>query len=117
MRNALLTLAAILVAGMISLGVSAGVTAQSTPEPQDMNGTPVAAGPSHPAHIHNGTCATLGDVVAPLSDVSGRALNNGTPMAMDMVGSSNAIPVLSSVTKVDMTVADIVAATMPSTCI
>lgn len=107
MRNAFLTLAAVLAAGMIFLGVSGAVTAQqSTPVTQ---GTPVAAGGSHPAHIHNGTCATLGDVVAPLGNVSAEALNDGTPTAMDMVGSGNAIPVLSSVTIVDMALADILA--------
>jgi hypothetical protein len=40
-----------------------GVSAQGTPEA--MGGeTP------HPAHIHSGTCDTLGDVVFPLNDVS-----------------------------------------------
>lgn len=65
---------------------------------------------SHPAHIHSGSCAELGDVVAPLSDVSAAAINNGTPMAMDMVGSPNAIPALSSVTTVELALADILAA-------
>jgi len=106
MRNALLTLVAILVAGMVTLGLSGGVTAQSTPE---MQGMPGMAGGDHPAHIHNGTCTELGDVVAPLSNVSAMALNNGTPMAMDMMGSSDAIPVLSSITTVDMSMADILA--------
>jgi hypothetical protein len=36
--------------------------------------------------------------------------NDGTPMAMDMVGSANAIPVLSSITTVDLAMADILAA-------
>ena len=36
-------------------------------------------------------------------------MNNGTPMAMDMMGSANAIPVMSSVTTVDMALSDILA--------
>lgn len=102
MRNALLTLAAVLVAGMISLGFSGGVTAQSTPVTPGMEG-------DHPAHIHTGTCATLGDVVAPLGNINAMATNDGTPMAMDMVGSTSAIPVLSSITTIDMPLSDIVA--------
>ena len=35
---------------------------------------------AHPAHIHSGTCAELGDVVHPLTDVSADA---GTPVAAD----------------------------------
>jgi hypothetical protein len=106
MRNALLMLAAILAAGMISLGLSAAVTAQGTPPA----GTPTTMGGDHPAHIHNGTCAALGDVVAPLGNINAMGTNDGTPMAMDMVGSANAIPVLSSITTVDLPMADILAA-------
>ena len=105
MRHALFTLAAILAGGMIFLGITAsGVIAQSTPQAM-----PGMAGESHPAHIHNGSCANLGDVVAPLSNVSAQAMNNGTPMAMEgqMMGSANAIPVLSSITTVDMALSDI----------
>jgi hypothetical protein len=104
MRHALFTLAALLAGGMIFLGISGGVIAQSTPQAM-----PGMAGESHPAHIHNGSCANLGDVVAPLSNVSAQAMNNGTPMAMEgqMMGSANAIPVLSSITTVDMALTDI----------
>ena len=107
MRNALFALAALLAAGMIFIGVNGGVIAQGTP--QASPGMPGMSGESHPAHIHNGSCANLGDVVAPLSNVSAEAMNNGTPMAMggSMMGSTNAIPVLSSVTTVDMAIADI----------
>jgi len=35
----------------------------------------------HPAHIHSGTCAELGDVVYPLTDVSAEASTAGTPAA------------------------------------
>jgi plastocyanin len=43
---------------MATLALSATVAAQGA-----------AAGVPHPAHIHSGTCAELGDVVAPLQDV------------------------------------------------
>jgi hypothetical protein len=42
--------------------------------------TPQAGNAPHPAHIHNGTCNNLGDVVYPLNDVSGEFLS-GTPGA------------------------------------
>ena len=41
------------------------------------------AEPSHPAHIHAGTCAELGEVVFPLADVNVQA---GTPVASDDMG-------------------------------
>ncbi len=62
----------------------------------------------HPAHIHAGTCAQLGDVVAPLSNVSGAALVNGTPMAGEPQGPASAIPVEVSITTVSMALADII---------
>jgi hypothetical protein len=43
--------------------------------------TPTTGAPvPHPAHVHSGTCAELGDVVYGLNDVSGEALE-GTPDA------------------------------------
>jgi hypothetical protein len=64
---------------------------------------------AHPAHIHSGTCAELGDVVHPLSDVGASIMMDGTPMAMgDMMGGSDAIPVEWSVTTVAAPLADIV---------
>ena len=106
MRNPLLLFAAFLAAGLIVLGAG-NAFAQATPEPQ---ASPAAGGAAHPAHIHNGTCATLGDVVAPLGDISAAHTNDATPMAMDMemVGSAQAIPVLSSITTVDLAFADII---------
>ena len=64
---------------------------------------------SHPAHIHSGTCAELGDVVFPLSDVSSSWLVDGTPMAGDdMMGATSVIQVEVSVTTVGASLADIV---------
>lgn len=42
---------------------------------------------AHPAHIHTGTCAELGDVVFPLADVSADA---GTPVASHDMGTPEA---------------------------
>lgn len=57
----------------------------------------------HPAHIHSGTCAELGDIVVPLSDV--KALTAG-----EVFGAPSAVPVEESVTEANMTLSDILAA-------
>jgi plastocyanin len=56
----------------------------------------------HPAHIHSGTCAELGDVVAPLNDVT--VIGNDS----ESTGAASAIPVKSSVTVVDMPLQEII---------
>ncbi len=66
-------------------------------------------GEPHPAHIHAGTCAELGDVVAPLSNVSSEYLVDGTVSAGEAVGPESAIPVEVSVTTVALPLADIIA--------
>src|SRR5688500_2644881 len=50
----------------------------------------------HPAHIHSGTCAELGDVVAPLTDIA--AIGGD----LERSGATSAIPVKSSTSVVDM---------------
>ena len=57
---------------------------------------------SHPAHIHSGSCANLGDVVLPLTDV--------TPIGDESkrTGATTAIPVESSLSVVDMPLQDII---------
>lgn len=85
---------------LLSLGV---VFAPKGVAAQDM------AMAAHPAHIHAGTCAELGDVVFPLTDVSGAMMMDGTPMAMgEMMGAADAIPVEWSATTVAAPLADIV---------
>jgi hypothetical protein len=76
----------------------------------------------HPAHIHSGSCAQLGDVVYPLTDVGAEmaAMDmSGTPMSGDMMATPEmgdmgtamagnaAIPVEMSTTVVQTTLADI----------
>ena len=57
----------------------------------------------HPAHIHSGTCADLGDIVAPLADVT--AITEG-----EVEGSGSAVPIKVSETEVELPLADILAA-------
>ena len=81
----------------LQIAAVAALAALTMLVPGSLAQTPVgeeAAGEAHPAHIHSGTCDQLGDVVAPLTDVS--------PAAGEMVGSDAAFPVVSSITTVDM---------------
>ena len=57
---------------------------------------------AHPAHIHSGSCADLGDVVYPLTDI--------TPVGGDTerTGAASAIPVEGSTTVVDTPLQDLV---------
>jgi len=60
------------------------------------------AAESHPAHIHGGSCADLGDVVYPLTNI--------TPIGGDTerTGAASAIPVEGSTTVVDTPLQDLV---------
>jgi plastocyanin len=62
-----------------------------------------ASEPPHPAHIHPGTCDDLGDILAPLSDVA--AISAGEPQ-----GAASAAPVEVSLTEVEPTLSDLLAA-------
>lgn len=64
--------------------------------------TPEAAvsGPTHPVHIHSGTCAELGDVVAPLVDLAAPA--------GDWTGPESAVAVTLSENVVDMPLQEII---------
>jgi uncharacterized cupredoxin-like copper-binding protein len=66
---------------------------------------------AHPAHIHNGTCDTLGDVVAPLNDVAPPTPFDetaATPVGgMAMVMAGNPIETDFSITVVKMSFADL----------
>jgi hypothetical protein len=80
---------AIALAGMVALGGPAAWAQDATPQ---------AAEPTvpRPAHIHTGTCREVGEVVAPLTDLTGAT--------GDRVGQARrAIPAESSFTSVPMT--------------
>lgn len=98
-------LGAALVFGTGFANPAIGLAQDATPEAGEAAGIP--------NHIHSGTCAELGDVVAPLSDLvfAGEADAMGmaaTPMAgMEMM--AGAVPVAVSVTNVELSLDDILA--------
>ncbi|MDQ4044642.1 MAG: hypothetical protein M3173_04235 [Chloroflexota bacterium] len=74
----------------LALGMIASVASVSGQE-----ATPEADLPrAHPAHIHSGTCEELGDVVYPLEDVTGEALEGtpeASPVPADQAGASDVL--------------------------
>lgn len=66
--------------------------------------------PSHPVHIHSGTCEQLGDVVFPLSHISDELLVAGEPAAGDQVGASSEDGLRVSITTVEAALSDITGA-------
>jgi len=81
----------------------AGMVALSGPTVWAQDATPSAAETMvpRPAHIHSGTCKNIGEVVAPLTDLTGAT-------GGDRVGQSRrAIPAESSFTSVPMTLDEI----------
>lgn len=70
----------------------------------------LATGGDHPVHIHSGNCSELGEVVAPLSEVSFDYYVDGEEMAGGaFVGQASALPAMVSVTTVEIPLADILA--------
>jgi hypothetical protein len=66
MTKRLLVMSGFLVAAFtLMIGALGSAVAQG-----DMGATPEAGSTAHPAHIHSGTCETLGGVVYPLENVS-----------------------------------------------
>lgn len=92
MTRRLIPVGALVAVFALAIGAMVGFGRASA---QEMDGP-------HPAHIHSGSCAALGDVVFPLSDVGGPMMDDmGTPMAAGMaMGAADAIPVKTSVTTV-----------------
>jgi hypothetical protein len=93
----------------LRLGAVIALAAVMLPIPGSLaqdEATPTGGGQTgdgpHPAHIHTGTCAELGDVVVPLTDIS--------PIggAAASTGAASAIPVKSSVTVVDLPLQEII---------
>jgi len=80
--------AAAALAGMVAVGGPAAWAQDATPEAERM-------GP-RPAHVHTGTCNEVGEVVAPLTDLTGAT-------GGERVGQRRAIPAESSFTSVPLT--------------
>ena len=77
-RTTLFAAVLVLVAGLVV--VAPASMAQGTTGTPGAMGTPDAMGHDHLAHIHSGTCETLGDVVYPLTNLTD-AGGMGTLMA------------------------------------
>ncbi len=99
----------LLVAAGFALAPSLSIAQDATPSMRQ--GTH-----QHPAHIHTGTCETLGDVVYPLTDLTAPDMM-GTPMAgmdstpmagMDSAGMGNVVG--QSTTTVEASLDDLLAA-------
>lgn len=85
--------------GIVAAGA---VLAMSVPAGLAQEASPAAsAGASHPAHIHVGTCAELGDVVVPLTNLE--------EVAGEATGPESALAIATSTTYVDLPLADIIA--------
>jgi hypothetical protein len=96
-------IASIVAMAALLMGVIAGA---ATAAAQDA--TPEAGNAPHPAHIHNGTCDNLGDVVYPLNDVTGDIISatpNATPAAPGEAASGSVIA--QSQTEVDASLDDL----------
>jgi hypothetical protein len=90
-------------------GAVGSIAAQDSATPP-MSGQESAGISTHPAHIHAGTCDTLGDVVFPLSDVSAgdaAATPAATP-TLAMASTPDAGTTLQSTTTVEAALDDII---------
>lgn len=101
--------------GLLLAGMGTGMAQDATPS--------AGSHPSHPAHIHSGTCTELGDVVFPLADLAApgaMGTPEATPADMGMAGHDMGTPMAgedmtegtaeTSVTDVDASLDDILAA-------
>lgn len=82
--------------GLLLFGAGLSLAQQATPTPA----------PAHPAHIHSGTCDTLGDVVFPLENATDQP--PATPVTDTASGAESAAA--SSTTIVEAPLDDILAA-------
>ena len=75
------------------------------------SGTPVAIEDDvpRPVHIHAGTCEELGDVVYPLTNLTGATTLPGTPEASPVAEGVPDAPVYESITEVDASLEDLLA--------
>ena len=95
-RRVLSIAATLVVAGSTILAGAAAADTETTP---------------HPAGVHRGSCPDVGDLVAPLGDVSSKLLVEGTATVTEPVDPSGAvIPVEASVTTIPIAYTDLLAA-------
>lgn len=97
MSGAILLAAAALIMSMAGAAIAQDATPAADAD--------LAAGTAHPAHIHSGTCDTLGDVVFPLMDVTLPERTMASPEATPDINL-----VAESITTVDVALEDILAA-------
>lgn len=94
------------------LGAAGGLTLAAALAARGGRGVHIASahdeGGPHPAHIHVGTVDAPGEVVIPLSDVSGEFLVDGEASAGAAVGQTTAIGTQGSVTKADVSLTAII---------
>ena len=94
------------------LGAAGGLTLAAALAARGGRGAHVASahdeGGPHPAHIHVGTVDAPGEVVIPLSDVSGEFLVDGEASAGEAVGQATAIGTQGSVTTADVSLTAII---------
>jgi len=100
-----------------ALGLVFGASATAAQDATPAATLDVTGQVAHPAHIHSGDCQNLGDIVFPLSDVgipaSGEQDMGATPMAEAggaASGSEMAVPAYVSITQLDASIEDILAA-------
>lgn len=84
----------------VSVGAVAALAGLSMLVPTASGQTPEATEAPHPVHIHAGTCAELGDVVFPLTDLA--------PAKGEHVGAASAVELDVSQTTIDLPLEEII---------
>ncbi len=111
MSKRLLATMALATTVLMSAGAVAGTaSAQDAATPSSADHAMVEGTALHPAHIHTGTCDTIGDVVFPLTDVApadDAMMDPATP-SMAMASTPEAGMTATSSTVVDASLDDIV---------
>lgn len=87
----------------MAIGGSGAIAQDATPVTDDM-----LTASSRPAHVHVGTCETLGEVIAPLTDLTLAGGGTGTGDIISPTGTS-AIPAEYSFSTVPLTIDDMLA--------
>ena len=104
-RSAFLASSAMVLFAFVAATVPGALAQEATPGATALEATPVteAIVTARPVHIHSGSCAELGDVVAPLNDLT-------APTGAGAGQAESAIQAETSVTNVPLTLDAILAA-------